>query len=373
MRIHLNSGNDIETPTQMKDAILSSGGVSAVNVTLCESIASPNMPSLKVEGVSQLNNVRYEDDGIRVWKAYGIGSGKLIKLQYPSVSELPALTATHTHTSTFASIKPRRTAQPVPHDRASDEQVDQDTQTNGNFTSTQEAVFVCPEEGCTRTFLRHSSYQRHLDCGKHERALERETLMDRAAVAYAERLEGQPSSVPETIANTRPEYTLSTSEKLLMGWGLKASSTRRSRFTASQKAYLTNRFRLGEQTGQKADPASVARAMVSAKDASGNRLFTSADFLSASQIAGFFSRLSAKKTLYEEVEDMAEDDFQSAADEGSIEELRNVAVQELKIRHPISYDVYNLCDMVARSKLKTFSVSVLKDICLFFVTLTSPT
>ena len=127
---------------------------------------------------------------------------------------------------------------------------------------------------------------------------------------------------------------------VLMGWALKASSTRRSRFTASQKAYLTNRFMLGEQTGQKADPASVARAMVSAKDASGNRLFTSADFLTASKIAAFFSRLSAKKTLHEEVEDVGEDNFQSAADEASIEEL--------KIRHPISYDVYNLCDMVAR-------------------------
>ena len=246
------------------------------------------MPSLKVEGVSLLNNVRYEDDGIRVWKAYGIGSGKLIKLQYPSTSELPTLTATHTHTSTFASIKPRRTTQHVPRDRASDDQVGQDTPTNGNFTSTQEAVFACPEEGCTRTFLRHSSLQRHLDCGKHERALERETLMDRAAVAYAERLEGQPSSVPETMANTRPEYTHSASEKLSMGWALKASSTRRGRFTASQKAYLTNRFRLGEQTGRKADPASVARAMVGAKDASGNRLFTSDDFLSARKLLASF-------------------------------------------------------------------------------------
>lgn len=45
MRIHLNSGNDIEMPTQMKDAILSSGGVSVVNVMLCESIATPDMPS----------------------------------------------------------------------------------------------------------------------------------------------------------------------------------------------------------------------------------------------------------------------------------------------------------------------------------------
>ena len=105
--------------------------------------------------------------------------------------------------------------------------------------------------------------------------------------------------------------------------------------------------------------------MVSVKDASGNRLFTSDDFLSANQIAGFFSRLLAKKTLYEEVEE-AEDDFQSAADEASIEEPTYVAVQELQIRHPISYDIYNLCDMAARSKLNNFSVSVLKDICLFY-------
>ena len=36
MRIYLNAGNDIETPEQMKDAILSPGGVSGVNVALCE-------------------------------------------------------------------------------------------------------------------------------------------------------------------------------------------------------------------------------------------------------------------------------------------------------------------------------------------------
>ena len=334
--------------------------MSAVNVTLCESIASPDMLSLKVEGVSLLNNIRYEDEGIRLWKAYGVGSGKLIKLQYPSASELPTLTATHTHTSMFASIKPRRTTQHVPHERASDDQADQDTYTDGNFISTQEAAFACPEEGCTHTFLRHSSSQRHLDCGKHERALEH--LSEQSCSGLCR----EPSSVPEGIANTSPEDTLSASEKLSMGWALKASSTRQSRFTASQKSYLTNRFKLGELTGQKADPASVARVMASAKDASGNHLFTSDDFLSANQIAGFFSRLSAKNTRHEDVERMAEDDFQSAADEASIEELTNVAVQELQIRHPISYDVYNLCVMVARSKLKNFSVTVLKDICLFY-------
>ena len=100
--------------------------------------------------------------------------------------------------------------------------------------------------------------------------------------------------------------------------------------------------------------------MVRAKDESGNRLFASDGFLSASQIGGFFSRLSVKKTLYEEVEEMAEDDFQSAVDEASIEELTNAAVQELHIRHPISYD--------GCAKLKNCFDSVLKDICLFCYT-----
>ena len=360
MRIHLNSGNDIETPAQMVDAILSSGGVPAVNISLCESITVPDMPSLKVEGVSLLNKVEYNVDGIGVWKAYDIGCGKLLKLQYPSASELPTLTAAQTHSSNFTSIKARRTnAPPQVYD-----EVDRDANTKENLARVDEALFACPEEGCTRTFLRHSSMQRHLDCGKHERALERETLTDRAIKAYAERLEGQTPSVPEVIANTRPEQTRDDSRSLAMGWALKAGAVRK-RFTPSQKAYLTAKFKLGEQSGQKADPASVARAMVSAKDASGNRLFTSEDFLTAQQISGFFSRLSAKKTLHDD-EEQSDDDFESALHEAEIDELRNMALHELAPRHPITYDAYNLCDMAAKSKLKSFSVSVLREICLFF-------
>ena len=202
--------------------------------------------------------------------------------------------------------------------------------------------------------------QRHLDCGKHDRALKRETLIDRAATAYAERLEGQTTSVPEIMSNTRPDSSL---EKLPMGWALKSSTGQRSRFSSTQKTYLMAKFKLGEESGQKARPASVARAMVGAKDASGNRLFTSDDFLTSSEIAGFFSHLSAKKTLQDDEE--FEDDFQSAADEKRFEQFTNMAVHDPKLKHRITYDAYSLCDMVSKSKLKSFSVSVLKEICGF--------
>ena len=90
----------------MSDAILSFRGVSAVNVTLCES-ATPLEQSLNVEDVSLINNVEYNGDGIRVWKAYGVGPGKLLKLENPPLSELPSLTSTQTHPSTFTKKKKR--------------------------------------------------------------------------------------------------------------------------------------------------------------------------------------------------------------------------------------------------------------------------
>ncbi len=37
----------------------------------------------------------------------------------------------------------------------------------------------------------------HLDCGKHQRILERETLFDKAAYEYAEQLEGQATFQPQ--------------------------------------------------------------------------------------------------------------------------------------------------------------------------------
>ena len=134
----------------------------------------------------------------------------------------------------------------------------------------------------------------HLDCGKHQRALEQETLFDKAVLEYAEHLEGQPTLVPVvSMVSTRASHA----DRQVMGWALKSSESRRIRFTQNQKSYLTAKFRLGEETGNKADPAAVARSMMCAKDSTGNMLFKSDEFLTANQIAGFFSRLASKKTL----------------------------------------------------------------------------
>ena len=108
-------------------------------------------------------------------------------------------------------------------------------------------LFSCPEEGCVKTYQRFSSLQHHLDLGKHERALENETFLDRAVLAYADRLQEQFCGIPQIQARKR--LNLTSHPCLPMGWALKSSHVRRTRFTEKQKDYLTSKFRIGETTG----------------------------------------------------------------------------------------------------------------------------
>ena len=63
----------------MKNAILSSGGVPSVNVTLSGPPEASTFSTVRLEGVSTISNIEYSEEGLRVWEAYKIGPGKLIQ------------------------------------------------------------------------------------------------------------------------------------------------------------------------------------------------------------------------------------------------------------------------------------------------------
>ena len=63
------------------------------------------------------------------------------------------------------------------------------------------------EEGRNMTFMRHSSLEQHLDCGKHKFALERETIFDKATLGYAEKLEGQFIGIPHLHVRQQNDST----------------------------------------------------------------------------------------------------------------------------------------------------------------------
>jgi len=102
---------------------------------------------------------------------------------------------------------------------------------------------------------------------EHKRALEYETLLDLAVLGYASKLEEGAGMVPD-IQGTELSLVLSSQSSgpsLPMGWALKHSHARSTRFSTKQKEYLIAKFQICEQTRQKADPASVSRVMRTAK------------------------------------------------------------------------------------------------------------
>ena len=102
-------------------------------------------------------------------------------------------------------------------------------------------LFSCPEGGCVKVYKRFSDLQYHWNCGKHDKMLEQETLLDTAVLSYASKIEQRV----ELLLKIRSVHTSGLETSLPMGWDLKITPPRKS-FSQRQKNYLLARFRVGE-------------------------------------------------------------------------------------------------------------------------------
>ena len=81
VRRYINKGHDVLNATDLKNAMLSNGGIRDVRVVLVDASSSERPVTqvpMKWVGISSLNNFLYSDNTITVWRAYNIGSGKQI-------------------------------------------------------------------------------------------------------------------------------------------------------------------------------------------------------------------------------------------------------------------------------------------------------
>ena len=151
MKIHLNQGSNIDTAKEMVDAIQSSGGVPGVDVSLCNSAQDP-APSLnvKIAGVSLISNIVYNNGSLTVWRAYGIGPGKCIRLkglgipqlvQIPDLVKCDKVTATTMAKAHFIKVKSRR--QPCSDNSQQCSDTEEETVTE---TSPAVHIFSFPEK-----------------------------------------------------------------------------------------------------------------------------------------------------------------------------------------------------------------------------------
>ena len=297
---YVNEGNDVTTATELKIAIESGPGSSAKASYVTFNPSST--PHIKWDGVSLLNNFKYEENGIRTWRAFSVGPGKLIPwsqfegvLQVPETLQLvdPPSQKASTRPS-FKSVRHRHVNKKSASDsEAASDANNQEQEDDGSENEGASLLFPCPEEGCVKAYSRFVSLQAHLDTGKQKRLPEQETLYDKAKRGYASKLMDEGSRI-STVQLQCEEQSTQCSTPLPMGWALK-TITKKTRFTKKQNDFLKQQFEIHEQSGRKADPNEVSKLMRSARDELGAHQFLPEEVLTGQQVTGFFSRLKQQR------------------------------------------------------------------------------
>lgn len=316
----------------------------------------------KIDKFNNFHNFVYENDGVRVRRAYGIGEGKL--LPYKSIfvqHQEPSCIEISEDGEFFKNSLCREL-----HLKAKSSSDDQ--------TTAEGSAFECPQPGCLQSFKLFSDLEIHLDVGMHD-------YNSPCKDSFFDSLRRDWAGMFSTISNSKLPDTQKHREDLIfgessmcMGWALflPLPSTR---FPDHVKDYLVKRFDLGEKTGNKADPGCVADDMRKAKHVNGERLFARDDWLKKSQIKSFFSRLAASRRKAQlksnptssrvEATEEAEinDDEVAEWEENQYNQYLVKTIEEnIGVKHPILYDVYDICEYVSERKLYKFNVPLLKDI-----------
>lgn len=77
---YLNEGHDPQTASDMKKALDAYGGVKGCYVAVVEvNESKQQITSHKWRGIQALHNFQFSPEGIRVWQAFNVGPGKMIK------------------------------------------------------------------------------------------------------------------------------------------------------------------------------------------------------------------------------------------------------------------------------------------------------
>ena len=126
--------------------------------------------------------------------------------------------------------------------------------------------------------------------------VEKETLLDKAKVKYAARLEEGSSFAPTTPL---PPETCPRSTGYLIppeGFALKQAQ-KVYRFNEKQREYLTARFTIGQESGKKVDAEIVATEIRRGKGLNGEHLFSVSEFFDNSTSSFIFFQNDSKSEI----------------------------------------------------------------------------
>ena len=186
----------------------------------------------KLEGYRAFHNFCFECDGVRVWKAYGIGDGKLIPYgRWQKAPQGPTPLKVEEGQEFFNPSSSRVVKEPV-EDKS------------------EVSTYQCPEGECYVVFERLEDLDVHMEIGEHKKR-ERLGLYDKLKLDWVSRFTELTFEKYET---TKPKHQENMGKSNLpKGWALHKSKSGGKRFPKAVKDNLIAKYDLGEKTGNKCD------------------------------------------------------------------------------------------------------------------------
>ena len=78
LRNYMSENHNIENARHIKEGLESPPAMDSTRVAVCKidlSKVCPGIANNKITGILKFNNFSYDEGGVRVWQAYGIGEG----------------------------------------------------------------------------------------------------------------------------------------------------------------------------------------------------------------------------------------------------------------------------------------------------------
>lgn len=115
-----------------------------------------------------------------------------------------------------------------------------DTDDKVNINSNTSNLFECPEEGCTRSYMKYGNLMRHLAIGDHEKQPEKITLIDTAKKLYHSKLSAAENKRVISLSIEHIMFDASNFDRApipKLGWALPTTNPP-IRFNIKQKQFL---------------------------------------------------------------------------------------------------------------------------------------
>ncbi|CAB4021822.1 Transposon Tf2-6 poly, partial [Paramuricea clavata] len=222
---YCNEGHDVCDAQQMhvasKKHLVRGTSISVAKI----SKSATHLNVIKIKNVSSYHNFEYVENGIKVWKAYGIGKGK--KLSNKEIY------VTHQEPTAIEVIEPFM---------ESTDGRKLKINTNDSMTEEVQGLFECNEPGCNYVFNSFDQLELHREIGTHSRFIKNESVFDTLRREWAKKF-----TTIEDNSSTQSVQPSSKSLKngktdLQMGWALSKPKTGSIRFSDKIRQYLTFQF-----------------------------------------------------------------------------------------------------------------------------------